>query len=131
MSDVPAALAALWGQVPPVACKGLCHEGCANIAASTAEREVIRQATGVRIPDPFADGRPTLTGTCPLLTPGNRCAAHDVRPLICRFWGAAQSLPCVHGCTPTFGVLPDAVARDLLAQASALPVPIEKETSKP
>lgn len=117
MIDPPGPLADLWRQVPDVPCKGLCQDACANIACSLTERELIWLRTGTVLPDPFEHG---LTGPCPLLTPDGRCSDHDARPLICRLYGAAQSLPCPHGCTPTFGHLPDTIARDLLTRAEHL-----------
>jgi hypothetical protein len=118
VTAVPVGLAALWGQVPAIACKGLCTAACANVPCSLTEREVIWQATGVALPDPFAAGQ--LTGDCPLLTAGGRCSAHEIRPLICRLYGVAKSLPCPHGCTPALGHLPDDTARGLLEQAEHL-----------
>lgn len=111
-------LADLWAQVPDTHCRGLCQQACANIACSLTERETIWQATGVRLPDPFDEGH--LTGTCPLLGDDGRCQAYDVRPLICRLYAAAEGLPCPHGCRPTFGTVPDSIARELLTRASDL-----------
>lgn len=120
MTTAPPDLTELWDQLPPVPCKRLCQDACANVAASITERDVIWHATGVTLPDPFEHGR--LTGPCPLLGPDGACTAHDVRPLICRAFGAAQSLACPHGCTPTFGPVPDSVVRGLLHQANTLAV---------
>jgi hypothetical protein len=36
---------------------------------------------------------------CPALHEG-RCRVYDDRPTICRLWGATESMPCPHGCTP-------------------------------
>lgn len=36
---------------------------------------------------------------CPALRDG-LCGVHDVRPTICRLWGATRSMPCPFGCTP-------------------------------
>lgn len=38
-------------------------------------------------------------GTCPYLTDG-RCSIYDARPMICRMWGVARTMPCPHGCEP-------------------------------
>ncbi len=105
----------LWAQVPDAHCRGLCQDSCANIAASLTERERIWQATGVALPDPFEGGR-HQTGTCPLLVDG-RCSVREIRPLICRMYGSVQGMPCPHGCAPTFGLMPDTAARELLAQS--------------
>ena len=36
---------------------------------------------------------------CPALVDGG-CSVYEDRPTICRLWGATQSMPCPHGCTP-------------------------------
>lgn len=52
---------------------------------------------------------------CPALGEDGSCRVHEVRPMVCRLWGAVASLPCPHGCTPDGGLLSDADGLDLLA----------------
>jgi Fe-S-cluster containining protein len=60
------------------------------------------RAAGVEIP-PMADAMAALERGeeyyCPALKDG-RCTVYEIRPTICRLWGATQSMPCPHGCTP-------------------------------
>ncbi len=37
--------------------------------------------------------------TCTWLHEG-RCSVYEVRPLICRLWGATEAMPCPFGCEP-------------------------------
>jgi Fe-S-cluster containining protein len=47
-----------------------------------------------------------------------RCTIYDVRPLICRLYGAASGLECPHGCRPARLVARDKVDA-LLARIGA------------
>jgi Fe-S-cluster containining protein len=90
----PKALRDLWDQVPKmVDCKGLCHSSCGPVPASPLERKLIEERAGKRL-----GSRGNLT--CSMLTPEGRCSVYSIRPLICRIWGAARGVPCVHGCKP-------------------------------
>lgn len=97
----------LWAMVPIVRCKGLCTDQCTVIEMSRAERELMEE----RIPDyPSADKQMAELRRdgfyrCPALVDG-RCTVYDVRPLICRLWGAEEALPCPHGCEVVGGRLP-------------------------
>jgi Fe-S-cluster containining protein len=55
--------------------------------------------------------------SCPALTEENRCAVYDIRPMICRLWGAMKSLRCGFGCQPATGWLTDIQAQELLGKA--------------
>lgn len=91
----------IWARIPPVECKGLCQDSCGPIAMSNAEEARIR-ARGYQIP-PMADALAAIDRGedyyCPALVDGS-CAVYEDRPTICRLWGATQSMPCPHGCTP-------------------------------
>jgi Fe-S-cluster containining protein len=93
MSDQP--LLALYRSLPTLACKGLCADSCGPIAATALEAERMRTAAGFK---PLTLDAETLT--CGYLQAG-RCAVYDVRPLICRLWGAADGMRCPHGCEPS------------------------------
>ena len=93
-----AQLAALYAQVPDIDCTGKCATQCSSFPIPRIEKRIIRRATGVDLGPKAGDPR---TSVCPLLTPDRRCGAHDVRPLICRIWGATALFPCPHGCRPT------------------------------
>jgi Fe-S-cluster containining protein len=74
---------------------------------SNEEQRRIR-AAGVEIP-PMSQGLAAIEAGedfyCPALQDG-RCSVYHVRPTICRLWGATESMPCAHGCTP-----PDALTQ--------------------
>ncbi|GJF04989.1 hypothetical protein PSD17_39420 [Pseudonocardia sp. D17] len=116
----------LYGQLPAIECKGLCHDTCTSIDASELERRRIA-AAGVNLPDePAADRvarlRPDAHGLvdvararpedrrCPALGPLNNCTVYEVRPFVCRAFGLVHQrenpLPhtgpmmCDHGCIP-------------------------------
>ena len=91
---------------------------CGPIDMSPAERARIAER-GVSIPAPkqlLDNIIDNGSCDCPALTDG-RCSVYDDRPLICRLWGAVESMPCPHGCTVTPGLLMDAGARTLIARS--------------
>lgn len=100
-------LADVYARIPPVACKGLCEDSCGPIAMSV-EEDARLQELGVRIPS-MVDKVGVVEGGgdyyCPALADG-RCSVYEDRPTICRLWGATESMPCPHGCTP-----PDALTQ--------------------
>jgi len=105
----------LYAALPDLACKGLCGHSCAqHVDASTVERDRLVRVHGLDL-----DAR-TSDGACPALTrtlgATGSCTVHPHRPMICRLWGIAASMPCPHGCTPTGGHLTDTdTLRRLLA----------------
>jgi Fe-S-cluster containining protein len=108
-------LTALYDQVPDPGCRGLCQQACGPIDMHPYERARIRRA-GVTIPRPaeaVAELLATGEYTCPALADG-RCTVYDIRPMLCRLYGAAEDLRCEHGCTPEGGHLPAADARRLI-----------------
>jgi Fe-S-cluster containining protein len=104
-----AQLADLYARVPDVGCKGLCHDTCGPVSGGPAERLAMRRA-GYPLPkiDNMGDGLRLLVNDpgyrCPALTADNRCAVYaddpPRRPMVCRVWGASESLPCPYGCAP-------------------------------
>lgn len=114
-ADALAELERLYAALPDLACKGLCGHSCAqHVDASTVERDRLVRVHGLNL-----DAR-TSDGACPALTrtlgATGSCTVHPHRPMICRLWGIAASMPCPHGCTPTGGHLTDTdTLRRLLA----------------
>ena len=106
-------LEALYASLPALACKGLCAHSCSrHVDASTVERTRIA-AAGVDLDAPTPDG------ACPALSRAmvatGVCTVHPIRPMVCRLWGTAASMPCPNGCAPAGGLLDDATAMGLLA----------------
>lgn len=118
---MPDSLERIYRAVPTVACKGLCQQACGPIDMSREERRRI-EARGVTIPTP-ADALDSIVEhgscDCPALADG-RCSVYTDRPLICRLWGAVESMPCPHGCDVTPGLLMDAGAHTLIARSLKL-----------
>lgn len=116
MSDIGRYFQTLYDQIPDPGCRGLCQEACGPIDMHPYERARIRRA-GVTIPTPADAVKQLLaTGsyTCPALDNG-RCGAYEVRPTLCRLYGAAEELKCEHGCRPAGGHLPAQDAQRILA----------------
>jgi hypothetical protein len=86
-----AQLEALYAQIPDVPCQGHCIEACGPLGMSAIEFHRIRRATPRRLVG--------KTVACPLLKDG-RCTVYAVRPLICRLWGASETMVCPWGCRP-------------------------------
>jgi Fe-S-cluster containining protein len=102
-----AALGVLHAELPALECLGLCEASCGeHVDASHLERRRLL-AVGVDLDAPTPDG------ACPALSRAfgtGRCRVHEIRPTICRLWGATASMPCPHGCTPPGGLVDDASA---------------------
>jgi Fe-S-cluster containining protein len=101
-SQMDAALEELDARVPDVACKVLCHQACGPIGMNPREGQRIRER-GVNTPhhiDGLAELVVTGDYTCPALNADNQCSVYEVRPMLCRLWGATEGMPCEYGCTP-------------------------------
>jgi len=109
-------LAAVYAQIPDMdGCDGSCWESCGPVPMGAAERARIA-AAGVQIPplvELLRSGR-----MCPALSAFGRCPVYDVRPVLCRLWGAVEGMRCDHGCRPVGGYLSDAEAHRLIAAAT-------------
>jgi hypothetical protein len=108
----------VYRRIPDVECKGLCIDSCGPIAMSKAEDARLREL-GVAVP-PMAEAVAALERGddyyCPALNDG-RCSVYEHRPAICRLWGATESMPCPHGCTPP-NALTQAESHELLLLAA-------------
>src|SRR5579875_849678 len=94
-------LADVYARIPEIECKGLCEDSCGPIAMSVEEDARLR-ARGVVIPPMLEAVAAIDRGEdyyCPALQ-DRRCTVYEDRPAICRLWGATESMPCPHGCTP-------------------------------
>jgi Fe-S-cluster containining protein len=111
--SVTAQLDALYAELPSIECRGKCWDSCGPILMTRPEQARIA-AAGVDVsPSTWRDG-PMI---CPALTMLRRCAVYEARPMICRLWGLAESMPCNFGCRPEGGLLSDRVAYEYLARA--------------
>lgn len=104
-------LKAIYDELPDVPCTGRCADCCSYIGTFPIERRVMRSAG--RTPPRLAEG------PCPWLDFAGRCSAHELRPLICRIYGASEELKCPHGCVPERWLSPEEV-RDYMTRIEAL-----------
>jgi len=113
----------IYASVPATTCKGLCTDQCTVIPIAKVEREAIEKLTGRRVKTlPQVDNlvmRTADDGSCRYLRRG-RCSIYQVRPLICRLYGAAVGLECQHGCRPVAGLLSRDAAGDLIGRLMQL-----------
>ena len=88
-----AGLEDLCARIPRLECRRLCGHSCGPIVVPAAEWRQLTRAGGPR--EAGADL------VCPYLERGaGLCEVYASRPLICRLWGVAETLPCPHGCQP-------------------------------
>lgn len=101
-----ARIAELYAQIPSVACQRLCQHSCGPVEMSLLERGRINRSGRVHLPL-LMDIPPALRllGHCAALDGDGSCSVYDLRPVICRLWGASEDLPCPHGCEPEGGPL--------------------------
>ena len=85
-------LDALYAMIPRIACQGSCTWSCGPLALSYLERLRLQRTTGRKL-------QGVTSALCPLLKEG-QCTAYGLRPLICRAWGAVESMACPYGCVP-------------------------------
>ena len=116
-SQMDAELQKLYDRIPAIPdCDRRCWTSCGPINMADRERQKIRQA-GYRI-TPYRQAMAEAdTYYCEALAGDKRCAVYDLRPMVCRLWGAVESLPCVHGCVPEGGFLPDAEGYWLIGES--------------
>jgi Fe-S-cluster containining protein len=119
-SQMDEALKALYDRIPAIPdCTGQCWTSCGPIDMSDRERQRIRKR-GFEI-TPIDDARVmTETYYCEALTRDRRCAVYELRPLVCRLWGASESLKCPYGCIPEGGWISDQVAYELIIESGRI-----------
>ena len=66
--------------------------------------------------------------TCEFLI-NDECSIYNVRPLICRLWGAVKSMPCHYGCKPV-KYLTDEQAFNLIDRSFSLDLKTKKRKGK-
>ena len=116
-SQMDAELQKLYDRIPVIPdCDGRCWTSCGPVGMSDRERQRIRQA-GYKI-TPYRQAMAMIeTFYCEALTEGRRCAVYDLRPMVCRLWGAVPSMPCIYGCIPEGGFLSEAEGYWLVAES--------------
>lgn len=103
-----AKIEAIYATIPKVNCKGICGaDYCGPIMMSRLEwRRLIERFPEIKpihVPG-IGDVLDTGDGCdlCPLLAEDGSCRAYDIRPVICRLFGAVMdpNMICRHGCQP-------------------------------
>ena len=97
---------AIYATIPKVNCKKICGpDYCGPIMMSRLElrrlMERFPELKPTRVPG-LGDVLDGGCATCPLLAADGSCGAYDMRPAICRLFGAvmAATMICKHGCQP-------------------------------
>lgn len=102
-----AAIEKVYEHVPDVHCKGLCTDTCTVIMMSVHEARRLRQ-NGTPLQHAEVMLGKVLAGDhvrCAALVDG-RCTVYELRPLICRLYGATEDMECEHGCRPDGPLIP-------------------------
>lgn len=92
-SDIEAELEAIYASLPRIDCQKRCHGSCGPIVMSALEWDRVASAHAERTCDDDL--------ICPYLDRiSGLCGTYEIRPLVCRLWGATESLRCGFGCEP-------------------------------
>ena len=119
-SEQDAALQELYERVPEIPdCDGRCWISCGPVGMSDRELRRIRDA-GYPVASFEQAKMKAETHWCEALTSGKRCAVYSLRPLVCRLWGAVESMKCPYGCVPEGGWLDDETGYALIAEAERI-----------
>jgi hypothetical protein len=99
-SEIDAKLQAIYDQIPAMlGCKGHCWASCGPVPMSDREAQRLRER-GYKVTDVRTARALHDTFWCEALTGDGKCGAYDVRPVLCRTWGASAQMPCPYGCVP-------------------------------
>lgn len=112
----------IYACLPDLECKGRCVDSCGPIVMTKVEADRIEEKLGREIGD--VDPK---TLSCPLLGGDGRCIVYEIRPLICRMWGAAVGMECSFGCEPS-RILPVAEGAEIFRNVETTVGPIEVAT---
>lgn len=90
-------LDALYATLPRLECQQQCGAFCGPIKVGPDEWRRIIEHVGH---EPSA--RTLMLGLrCPFVTNAGTCSVYDIRPMVCRLWGAVKTvMACPHGCRP-------------------------------
>lgn len=86
-------------RIPSFSCTPGCHDCCGPVTASSDEVSRLPIKTDQEHDEALAELN------CPYLGE-NGCEVYEERPLICRLFGTAPSLPCPNKCAPAEMISP-------------------------
>ena len=100
-----ASLRSLYDQVPKFTCKDGCTACCGAVPFSRAEKKLLVDSGQWEVARHKAlttDRRPTGSPLCPFASSEKGCEIYELRPLLCRLFGAVSDpiLKCPHNCGP-------------------------------
>jgi hypothetical protein len=93
----------VWDAIPSVECDGRCQDHCVAVPMSMLELALVRGKM------PWYPDHAQIAGRmkegilrCPALTAHGRCGVYEVRPTVCRLFGAVdnETIRCPYGCEP-------------------------------
>ena len=93
------ALERIYAKIPKIQCKKLCQDTCNVVPATQLELDRIEKKSGKRF-EPLGELPAKIN--CSMLAKDGSCSVWNIRPAICRMFGAADHklLRCHHGCIP-------------------------------
>ena len=94
----PHFLRSLYDQIPTFTCKDGCTTCCGAVPFSRAEKKLLVAGGKWPVHKPLATDR----FLCPFASSEKGCEIYELRPLLCRLFGAVSDpiLKCPHGCGP-------------------------------
>ncbi len=116
---------AILSTIPSFKCKEGCADCCGPVQLSRLEYYRCVKASGRTADDVRQHMEKNIKRKiyqCPLLNQKtNQCSVYEVRPAICRIFGATRELSCPHGYAPEAAqMLSEERARDILALVEEL-----------
>jgi hypothetical protein len=95
----------IYAKIPKVACQRKCQNACGVIPVQRPELKKIRKKAQVDIENYLLDGPEGITmmfnaetERCPVLDKEGNCTVYEVRPFMCRLFGAVEGMLCPEGC---------------------------------
>lgn len=116
-ADQIAELEQLYAQIPDVNCRGVCQAACGPIGMGDAEHARLSRPGLPVIPRSDRTPAEHIPASCPALTALGRCGVYQIRPMVCRIWGAVRSMRCPFGCVPAGGWLAEVDGQILLMRS--------------
>ncbi len=110
----------VYDQIPVVRCRGLCQHSCGPIGMSPREHQRLDGAVPALLRVQRHQVLEATNGQwrCPALTETGLCSVYELRPTVCRLWGAMEGLECPHGCKVKPRLLDVATGMRLAAEAN-------------
>lgn len=114
----------LYDKIPNVDCKGLCYCACTQVPAAKIEinrtKKILRKKIFISNEELRKIKQKEAEKPCYALCMATlKCNIYDIRPAICRLYGAVKKLKCPFGCEPD-RYLTDKEALDIMTEINTL-----------